>query len=157
MERTLVQLMIMLALSFAVVWNEEDWTSWIDVLCVKSSLACIWSNIFNGSEIFDKVRLFMIFFLSLNSSDQLDHASFLIMIVYLFSFWQDFYFWLFFLVQHSQGILLTTRRYITNLRSDWKIAPRGAWSSCNTTGRSIWTATIWWGEIPLLVVGSETS
>lgn len=81
-------------------------------------------------------------------------------IVYLFFFFQTFYFSVvFFLsfVQHTQGILLTSRYYITNLRSDWKIASRGARSSCHTTGHFIWIATIWWGELSMLTVGSKTS
>lgn len=39
----------------SVVWKEKVWHCWVNIFCFKSSFACIWSNHFDDTEIFDKV------------------------------------------------------------------------------------------------------
>ena len=135
-----------------MVRTQEAWLSRIYVLYVKGSFKCLWPNFFNGSEIFNKViyQLLLIQFVVIGQT-----MLFLLQCIMQFigillpnlTFYCTFVFPVF--LQHTQGILFTSRYYITHLWSDWKIAPWRAWPSCNTTRHFIWSTTFWWGEISM--------
>lgn len=124
----------------AVVWKKEVWNCWINVLSLKSSFTGIWSSLFYDIKIFNKVGIdaYLRFIPHLLSACQpaIACASWIVIFLHFF-----------YVVQHTQGVLHSSRYFITHFRSYWKVAPWGARSSCCSTREFLWSTSIWWGEV----------
>jgi len=49
-------------------------------------------------------------------------------------------------MQYSQSVLLTSRYFVTYIRSHWEAAFWWSWSPCNSAGKFVWGTSIWWGK-----------
>ena len=127
-----------------VVGKEEVWHCWISFHCLKSTFTCLWSSVLNDLDIFDKVWSL---WLPLQSCLQLSlmpiwvqerRVHFVSCIYLLINFC---------LVQHTQGILSSSRNFISHFRPHTEVASGGAWPPSNTPREPVWSTSFWWGEI----------
>lgn len=160
---TRIRLNILTFLFVPVVWKEEVWHCGAFIVCFKGPFTSIWSNLFNDLKIFDKVTLVF-------HSDKLlvlfrsnIFCIFMCMLSWCIHTWKNTLTWqnvhIFFKLecliisyyfcqnslsnmQHTQGILPSSRSFIAHCRSYWAVAPGRTWSTCSTSGEFIWSTSI---------------